>query len=285
MLRATVSEPRIYASGKSDVGRHRKQNEDRFLVASLGKTIQVGATNLSEQPLDGESWTGDSHGTLLMVADGMGGHGAGDKASTAALKGTATYLINVVPKMYDSWARQAARATLPGFRDELSGAIAFGEASVGEEAAKPGAQRGMGTTLTLAFLSFPLAYVAHVGDSRAYLLRGGTLERLTVDHTIAEQIKAHGTDPGDASYLHDILWNAIGGTEGKAEPTIGRHRLEVGDVLLLCSDGLTKHVGDDDLTRMLQADETPAKICEALVQAANDGGGTDNVTAVVARVR
>jgi serine/threonine protein phosphatase PrpC len=141
----------------------------------------------------------------------------------------------------------------------------------------------MGTTLTMALVMGQTMYVAHVGDTRCYLLRGGELRCLTTDHTMAhrlEEASHERLEPG--SQLHHILWNALGATEDLPQPEITKLSLEPGDVLLLCSDGLTKHVPDLEITRLLGAKTATGARCQRLVELANAGGGTDNVTVVIA---
>ena len=106
----------------------------------------------------------------------------------------------------------------------------------------------MGTTLTMALVLWPVLYVAHVGDTRCYLLRSAQLKRLTTDHTMAQKLVANATEPVDvASQLHHTLWNSLGGSAELPKPEIAKLELELGDVLMLCSDGLTKHVTDEEI--------------------------------------
>ena len=143
----------------------------------------------------------------------------------------------------------------------------------------------MGTTLTMALVLWPTLYVAHVGDSRCYLLRSGTLTRLTTDHTLAQQIADQGIAPlGPDSGLHHLLWNSLGGSE-TAKPQTTKLRLEPSDVVLLCSDGLTLHLSEDEIARTVATSERAAALCSKLVERAKAAGGLDNVTVVIARPR
>lgn len=129
-----------------------------------------------------------------------------------------------------------------------------------------------------------MLYVAHVGDSRCYLLRSGKLNCLTTDHTLAQRVadaSARVVEP--ASHLHHILWNSLGATEELPQPEITREALELGDVLLLCSDGLCKYLSDEQIASVLLEAGSSADHCAKLVKLANDAGGTDNVTVVVAK--
>jgi protein phosphatase len=144
----------------------------------------------------------------------------------------------------------------------------------------------MGTTLTVALCVGRRLFVAHTGDSRAYLLRGGALQQLTSDQTVAEELARRGLVPRDAIDDHPfrhILSDFVGGGVAKLRVEIREHELWGGDVLLLCSDGLTGMLPDEEIGRILGAVSAPGLACEHLVYAANARGGHDNVTAVVAQ--
>jgi protein phosphatase len=145
--------------------------------------------------------------------------------------------------------------------------------------------RGMGTTLTLAYCHEGELFIAHVGDSRAYLLRGGRLYRLTRDHTLAAEMVRRGVIPAEEAAHHGfrhVITNVVGGSDPGVQVEVYKMSLNVGDRLLLCSDGLTDMVSDADLLPLLQQGDDPAAICERLIARANEAGGKDNVTAVVA---
>jgi protein phosphatase len=144
---------------------------------------------------------------------------------------------------------------------------------------------GMGTTLTMAFVADWKLFVAHAGDSRCYLLSGGELHQLTHDHTqVAELVRAGVLSPAEASqhpYRH-VITNVLGGHEPGVWVEMHKLALEAGDVLLLCSDGLTEMVPDARIAAILQEEPEPRRACERLVAEANEQGGKDNVTALVA---
>ncbi|HKY35166.1 MAG TPA: protein phosphatase 2C domain-containing protein [Polyangiaceae bacterium] len=264
------------ACGLTDVGRVRHTNEDAYLIATLQRSIVVHDASPA-----GRGWfPGEAAGTLLVVADGMGGQGGGDVASRVAVSTVSSYLLNWMP-----WgsAGQAQRGSLPGVRDQLSSAVVAGDETVRRTGAKSGAPR-MGTTLTMALVLGVKLYVAHVGDSRCYLLRAGALRRLTTDHTMAQRVAEASHEPlAPDSQLHHILWNALGATEDAPQPEIVKLPLEPSDLILVCSDGLTKHVTDAEIAAVLGSPAPLAERCKILVGRANAGGGTDNVTVVVAR--
>ncbi|RYZ02357.1 MAG: serine/threonine-protein phosphatase [Myxococcales bacterium] len=274
-------EVRIDAAGLTHTGRVRKTNEDAYLVATLQRSMLVHDAS----PAARGWFTGQSAGTMLVVADGMGGQGGGDVASRVAVSAVVNHLLNCMP-----WATtrevDAPPAThtpsLPGVRDQLNNALVEGDSTVKSTGAESGTPQ-MGTTLTMALVVWPIAYVAHVGDTRCYLYRGGELRRLTTDHTLAQRLQE--VSPGtvdETSRLHHVLWNSLGASQELPQPEIQKLTLQHGDVLLLCSDGVTKHLNDTELSRLLNGAVSAEQRCAMLVERANGAGGTDNMTAVVA---
>lgn len=266
------------AAGRTDVGLLRKNNEDAYLIGTLQRTLVVHEATAADQ-----GWfAGEPAGTLLVVADGMGGQGGGEIASRTAINAVSSYLVNALP-----WARPAAVTgeqceSIADLRGELSTALVEGDATVKNAAANTRTPR-MGTTLTAALIIWPVAYVAHVGDSRCYLLRAGQLRRLTTDHNMAEKLKL-GEGSAQAEQLQNILWNTLGASDELPQPELSKLELQVGDTLLVCSDGLNKHVSDEQIQSVLESSGSSREHCRRLVHLALQGGGTDNVTAVVARL-
>jgi PPM family protein phosphatase len=270
----------IEAAGLSNVGRSRPGNEDAFLIATLQRSLIV---HDASPPTTHATFGAGTSGVLLMVADGLGGEGGGDVASRVAVNTVASYLLNVMP-----WASSAAApsdASAAGVGEQLSSALVVGDSSV-KVAATHSTTPRMGTTLTMALVLWPALYVAHVGDTRLYLMRGGQLSRLTVDHTMAQKVldeSIESVEPG--SELHHVLWNSLGGSSALPEPQILRLDLKLGDRLLLCSDGLTKHLPDAQILAELSHGESSAACCAKLIDQANAAGGSDNVTVLVADAR
>jgi serine/threonine protein phosphatase PrpC len=266
------------AAGLTDVGQVRDRNEDAYLIGSLQRSLVVHDASNSAQ-----GWfAGESAGTLLIVADGMGGEAGGDVASRTAISAVSSYLLNALP-----WARPVAstskRESFIGVRGGLLSALVASDTTIktlGQEAGTP----GMGTTLTAALVLWPIVYVAHVGDSRCYLLRRGQLRSLTVDHNMAQKLGV-GPDGEHADYLQSILWNTLGAMDELPRPDLCKLELELGDTLLLCSDGLNKHVTDAQILAVLASGASSRVCCARLVELALDGGGTDNVTVLVAQTR
>ncbi len=274
------SVPNTVAYGATHVGRRRARNEDAFFVGKLQRSVFAQDTNLTYQ--QGSWMTGANEGWVLMVADGMGGQGSGDLASRTAVVAVLDYLCNAMP-----WVVGTALdpgVLLLGVREHLARAVSVGESIVRQEATRPDASAGMGTTLTLAYVLWPHLYVAHVGDSRCYLLREGHLTRLTTDHTMAERLAREGTrDLDPSSPWHHVLWNALGADDAEAQPEILHLELGERDQVLLCSDGLTRHVDDAVLRECLVADMPLEDSADRLIAAANEAGGSDNITVIVAR--
>jgi serine/threonine protein phosphatase PrpC len=281
-----ASTVKLDSAGLTDVGQERGQNQDQFLVATLQRTLQLRGSSVENLA---QRWLPNStEGTIMLVADGMGGVEGGEIASTVALQTIVEYVCAVMPWAEASLRRESSpspASTMPGVKTGLHKAFAVGDAEVKKAAESGGAN--MGTTVTMTYLLWPSLYVAHVGDSRCYLLRNGELTQLTTDHTMAEKLKqASDIDLDESSPWHHVLWNAIGGGKHAAmEPEVHRHHLMLGDVILLCSDGLTKHATDPEIANALQKSPNAEEACERLVAMANAGGGSDNITVVVARCK
>lgn len=271
----------IDAFGLTDPGKKREVNEDQFLVASLSKSMLIHQTSLPQS--DHERLLGVPRGTLLVVADGIGGHGGGDVASSVAVDVMMQYVLNIMP-----WFFRLDEGTESDLKDELRAALERCQQAV-QAAAKEKASDDppMGTTLTMAYVVWPRLYVVHVGDSRCYLHRRRELQQITTDHTLAQQMADKDMlEEGrvEDSRWANVLWNSVGGGSDEMEPDVYKARLERGDTILLCTDGLTKHVDDAALGETLsKTDRKAQELVSTLVDAANAAGGSDNVTAVVAR--
>lgn len=263
----------------TDVGRVRQTNEDQFLIADLNKSMLVRQTSLSHD--DHTRLFGGSQGALLLVADGMGGHAAGKQASALAVQTLEHYILNTMPWFFHLQQNQES-----DLLDELRSAMEACQKSIETAAAARPEWRGMGTTLTMAYLLWPRLYVVHVGDSRCYLSRSPRLEQITKDQTMAQQLAEHGVlapEEVPQSRWSHVLWSCLGGHTRQLSVEVYKATLTVGDTLLLCTDGLTCHLRDEDVLRLLQQRGSAEQTCRRLVAAANDAGGSDNVTVVVAR--
>lgn len=267
----------------SDIGKRRRENEDQFLIADLVKAARIQSTSLSYD--DQTHVAGPSHGKVLLVADGMGGHAAGRRASTVAVDEAINFMVdrmkwhalNRLPDDEAHW--QALDA-------DLINALRHCQQRIQVEASCNPDREGMGTTLTIALIDWPKMHVVHVGDSRCYLYRDGKLRQLTRDHTVAQAFVDSGRlsrSEGDQSSLGHALWNVVGGCSKELEPEVRRVELMTGDAVLLCTDGLTTHLGDAEIENILTEHERVPRACDELVARASRAGGSDNVTVAIAR--
>jgi PPM family protein phosphatase len=249
----------IVSGGVSDLGRVRTNNEDCFRIM---ETLN-----------------------LYVLSDGMGGEAHGEIASALAVE---TVVKHCLEAANDSAAPVfgGAQAAWSEKTKRLFSAVTLANKKIFESAEEHPEQRGMGATMTVAWIDGPKLSIAHVGDSRAYLLRSGNLQQLTNDHSlVAEQVRRGILTQAEAeeSEMQSVLLRALG-----AQPDIEVDAEELvlfsRDVLLLCSDGLTRMVTEPEIAGTLQAETDPAKAAEKLVALANDRGGADNITVVVVRV-
>jgi protein phosphatase len=269
----------VSSHGLTDRGRVRDSNEDNFLVGELARTLWVHQSSLPERHTQHARTRNRAY--VLLVADGMGGHEAGEVASALTVSAIEDFVLHLL-RRFSNLQTTDEQGVLKDFKAALLDA----NARIFEETALHPQFRGMGTTLTLAFVSNWKLFVLHAGDSRCYLLRGGQLRQLTVDHTWVGELLRHGLlNPEQAAehpYRH-VVTNVLGGTEAAVQADVQRFDLEPGDVVLLCSDGLTDMLDDARIAAILKAEAAPQAACEKLVAAANEQGGKDNVTAIVAR--
>lgn len=269
----------VESAGLSDIGRVRKNNEDHFLIAELVKQLRVTQTSLL--PPD-DSWKVGVTGHLFVVADGMGGMSGGEVASGLAVETISWYVAKTMPWFY---RYQDGREV--DLERELRHAVQVTQDTV-KDAAAHSRYRRMGTTLTLACLLWPRVYVVHAGDSRCYVRRGDKLIRMTTDHTLAQKAVDEGVltaSQAEAAGLGNSLWNCIGAGQKEVTPELYHTTLKPGDELLLCTDGLTRRLTDDAILGILKRPESPAQVAKALVESANECGGQDNITVVIARTQ
>jgi PPM family protein phosphatase len=266
--------------GRSDVGREREANEDRFLIAAPVSTLWNKAEKRGR-----EAPFADIEGELFVVADGMGGHAGGAHASALAVEAVETSLISTLSWLF---ALGDLRGTDIDVLEQMNAALRSADARVCEAAARTPAHREMGTTLTMAYRFGGWLFVAHAGDSRCYVLRRGVLHRITHDHTLVSDLVRQGmmgSEEAEHHELRHLVTNAIGGAGAGAGVRSEGHRVRIqaDDVVLLCTDGLTEMVTDLEIRLVLEGFRDPKSACDRLVAAANDHGGLDNITAIVAR--
>jgi PPM family protein phosphatase len=271
----------VDVAGMSDRGLTRENNEDHFLISRLERTWRVLQTNVATGALVPAS-TDTVYG--LIVADGMGGHAAGEVASRTAITCFVDMVLrtpNLITRLDDTLTEHALQRMTRRFE-------AIKEALVEAVQRDPSLQ-GMGTTMTLAASFGADAIIAHVGDSRAYLLRRGELQRLTHDQTMGQFLKDTGvlSEAELAAHpLRHVLTGVLGTQGSPLDVDVRGVHLEDGDQLLLCTDGLTEMIGDEAIRDALRGPHaTAADACQRLVNLAIGNGGRDNVTVVVARYR
>jgi protein phosphatase len=184
------------------------------------------------------------------------------------------------------WLLMVSRTTEQDFVAGLQRALESCNEQVRTVAAQRGLDARMGTTLTMAYVAWPDLYVAHVGDSRCYLQRAGQLHRLTRDHTVAQQLveqNALSAEEAEQSRFKHVLVNTIGGASEKVEMEFRHITLEPADQVLLCTDGLTGHLSDQDLANYLASGRSAEQLAKEMVEHAKRAGGEDNITVVLAR--
>jgi len=248
-MMATKSRPLLVAASETDVGRVRDHNEDACLV--------------------------DAEHGLFVVSDGMGGQQAGALASQVVVK--------VLPRLIRERIARLRRPTSERIQQALRDAIVELGQQLHQESTSQLGLKGMGATVVVALVRGRCLHIAHMGDSRAYLFRKGSLTQLTEDHSVVgillrseqitpEEAKTHPARSQISRYV---------GMEGEVYPDMRSMGLAKGDRLLLCTDGLTGMVSDTEIAAVLKERSEPQEACRALVDAANKAGGTDNITVVV----
>jgi protein phosphatase len=266
----------VRAHGLTHPGKVRPANEDQFLVAELTKAMLLLHSSLSQSQVQ----QGQERGHLFIVADGVGGHAGGQRASALAVRSIENFVLNSLKWFFELKGAEE-NAVLAEFRTALKQA----DTRLFEDAAQHPELSGMGTTLTLAYSLDRELFVAHVGDSRCYLMRAGVLHRLTHDHTMLEEMLRSGhLKPKDVegNYLRHVVTNIVGGHTPGVKIEVKKVTLEAGDLVLLCSDGLTEMLADSEIAAILKEKPEPEAACQRLVDRANEQGGRDNVTVIVA---
>lgn len=288
---------KLIAAAKTDVGRQREQNEDTPHI------------HLSEEQDRG----------LFIVADGMGGYRAGEVASRIAVdemdKALKAFLIPISEQptvrltpisdqptvIMNAQGEQDAKhqktrklpetATVKSVEDQLKAAVMQANRAIlkyGEE--KSGA-RGLGCTLTAVLIlqdEQPQAYVVNVGDSRTYLFRDGNLMLLTRDHSLVQRLVEEKQIGPEDVYSHpqrNLIYKSLGAGHKNVDPDVFHEPLQAGDTLLLCSDGLWEMVRPEGIKDVLKRETDPQKICDTLINLANENGGEDNISAVIVQVK
>ena len=264
------------------IGLVRETNEDAYLVVRNGRYVERIESNLPESVVPPRI---EDYAHILMVADGMGGMAAGEVASQTALVTAIRQIVNA--------PRWALRLDDPATREmEIAqmwergrGYLASVHAAIRAEAERHPELAGMGSTFTGAYVVGTDLFVLHVGDSRAYLYREGELQKITRDHTMAQEFEDAGmVPPGETldPRLRNVLTRAVGGPDTEIEGDIHHRPLTEGDRVLVCSDGLTGMASDAEISDVLRVARSSESACHGLVDLALQRGGRDNVTVIVA---
>jgi protein phosphatase len=260
----------VHVFGRTDVGRTREHNEDAFVVADLT------TGNATLQP-EVRSHVVGPRGTLFMVADGMGGAAAGEIASAMAVE-------VVVRDLVMRWT-SSPTAEPALFVSAIRAATEHANARIHRYASEHREYRGMGTTATVAGLLGDTLYVAQVGDSRAYLVRAGAARQITKDQSLMQRLVEAGeitAEEAEVSDRRNIILQALG-PEPQIRVDLTHQQVRRGDVLILCSDGLSGLVRADEIARAVTEQPDLVALCKQLIDAANGAGGPDNITVIAAR--
>ncbi len=250
----------VQVAGKSDLGCVRTNNEDNF-----GYDTRYG---------------------VFVVCDGMGGQAAGEVASKMG--------VDIVLEYFRKAGTETAKYPIEGERLEgvsdranaLASSIRQANKSIYDAASKNAGHAGMGSTVVAALVKGSFLSIAHVGDSRIYLIRKDSIQQLTNDHSLVMEQVRRGLitqEEAEKSNMQNIIIRALG-SEATVEADVDDMVAQPGDILLLASDGLTKHVKDNALLKLVKGAPTLSQACDALIQAARDDGGDDNITCVLVRV-
>jgi len=270
---------RMDISGASDASPRRPTNMDHFLAGRVERSLEVMCSNLPSGTVPRRH---GEFGYGMLVADGIGGSAHGGQASVLAIQTLVKLLLNAPAWILRSDDDRVAAELLRRASDRYA---AVNQALAEAEERNP-ALRGWGTTLTAALSLGANLFVAHIGDSRAYLLRGGKLLRLTRDHTMAATLAEAGLrvwKTGETHRFHHLLTRYLGSKDSSLKADLLKVRVEPGDRLLLCTDGLTNSVTDHSITALLGGAASADAACKELIQAALTNQADDNVTVVVGR--
>jgi protein phosphatase len=254
------SSPLLSACAFSHPGRHREENEDSF-----GSFVDE---------------------RLFAIADGMGGHNAGEVASLVAIDALETFFRSFRADPRQAWPH-AVDSSLSLGANLLRVGIKVANDKIRASAAEDRARSRMATTVVAMVVGDTQLVVAHAGDSRAYRLRGGELERLTRDHSVLEEMKAarpEMTEAEMAAFAHRNVVTRCLGNKEDVEPELYVGTIQEGDIYLLCSDGLWGCVPDEKIGAVIRSTRDLEAACQLLIDAANEAGGPDNISALLVRV-
>ncbi|HEX9216472.1 MAG TPA: Stp1/IreP family PP2C-type Ser/Thr phosphatase [Gemmatimonadales bacterium] len=261
---------RVEVFAKTDLGRTRDHNEDRFLVADLTRKAASLQPDVRQHDIG-------PRGTLLVVADGMGGAAAGELASEMATDTIYAHLVK-------TWNAED-EVTPQRFAYRLKEAVEVANSSIHAHAKAHPEVRGMGTTTTAAGVLNDHLYLTQVGDSRAYLIRGGQAHQITKDQSLMQRLVEAGElteEEAAQSERRNIILQALG-PDPKVKVDLTHQEVRRGDILVLCSDGLSGQVKKEEIAQIVTTTPDLSAACDKLIALANQRGGPDNITVVIAR--
>jgi PPM family protein phosphatase len=263
--------------GITHPGLVRETNADHFMIARYHRALQVLASNM---PAHGPEFSADSRGYVFLVADGVGARAGAVAGSARAIEAVTRQLLDMA---------EMSLPTEPDKEDEITEGLRAAVLGAHDALVDLGGNGGSGaaaTTLTALFLIWPRSFIVHAGDSRCYRLRDGVLERLTSDQTMAQGLVEQGVltmETASKSPLANVLVSAVGSSQLELQVLVGDLQRE--DVHLLCSDGLTRHVSDEELGERLRSGGSAEVVCRELLELALERGGKDNITVLMGSAR
>lgn len=271
----TIPFPEVSLCGISEKGLKRPSNEDHFLIAQFSRDRLETFTNVPDVD-ESRSANACPNATLLMIADGVGGARFGAYCSQFVLHRMFDLISEQLqdsPSEFE-YSADALRLSVLRVRQELLA-----------EASENPNRLGMATTLTAILVVWPKWYLVHVGDSRCYLMHNNTMRQLTVDHSLAESMKSRVQENEQASLmnLRHVIWNSVSASHHECVPDTSSGMLHEGDALLLCTDGLTLHVENNEMAGIMAEEASGHAICDRLTSLTIDRGARDNVAVVAAR--
>ncbi len=277
-----VSVPRpnvqVDMAGKTHTGKVRENNEDSYLLMRNRRSLDVLDSNLPTGFVIQEA---HEDAFTMAVADGMGGAAFGELASALALRNGIELVLNAV-----KWSMKVNQREVCELEEKASAYFELIDQSLIDCSLSEPRMAGMGTTLTVVYTVGNFGFLAHAGDSRAYLFRSGRLRRMTRDHTLAQDMADLGAiaqDEVDTHRLKRVLTNYLGGPKSGVDPQVQHFQLLDQDRLLVCTDGLSDRMKDEEIAAILEKHPVPQLACDALISEALERGGRDNITVIVAR--
>jgi protein phosphatase len=268
----------VTLGGGTHSGHVRSRNEDQYLIAKLAKSMRICASSLPESETTRFS---DEEGYLLIVADGMGGNAGGQEASTMAVQTVESFVLDAL-----KWFLHRGGHDENALFNELRLALQRADSNILTRADADPKLYGMGTTLTLAYSVGSDLFVAHAGDSRAYLYRDSRLERITSDHTLVQVLVDVGAITPEDAREHPrrhVVTNVVGGPTAGVQVEVHRRSLLDGDLVLLCTDGLTEYIPDPEIAEILAQSPDPEQAARHLINLVLTRDASDNVTVAMAK--